>query len=1687
MLFAVCGITFREELTMGIIQRITAWGFGRRKPAATPARDNVRRCHFETMEPRRVLSADPVVAGVTYHEGDGGQDTQPDYFQVTFEGGSARTFLGSFTINGDQDGNGAVSRGDNIFDVGVGGPGVDGYHAFRFDATNSVGISASDVLGVNVSADGLRLTVNVRDFQAGDKLAFTIDVDEIENFALDPVTSGVEFEGTTFAATFVDQHYTFRGQPVNITVPREFGSQPQQSGIFYDYYDQLVAEGSRIAGDSLTIRADNNLGQQNRSAASIDVYELVPKPITISGQVYHDEDADCTRDGGEQGIAGVQLTLQRLNTTSGNYETVANTTTNANGQYQFGLNLNLQPGTYRVIETQPSGYLDVGAEAGKVAGVSSGTVQDDAQGNANVITSIQIPLGGTAATNYDFCEVRPAQLSGRVWHDRNDNGRIDSGEEGLANVMIRVTRTGAKDASQPDPFAGTAPIFVRTGADGSYSVTGLPPGLYEVVEINNYPGQANPLAGYLDGQDSLGNVGGTSSGTRSNDRFSQVELCAGDAGVQYNFGELRPNTISGHVGLATPDGDCVDPASSEYRPLAGVTIRLLDQAGNLVATTQTNAQGQYEFTGLRSGVYTVVEVQPAGYLDGEEDLGMVDGQARGQIGSDRFSAIALTSGQAGTQYNFCEHVPASISGHVWHDKNDNGVMESGEQRLGGVRVELFDAAANRIADVRTDANGFYEFNNLYEGTYSVREVQPTGFVDGKDSLGTVGGTQRGNGSTNDQFRNVLLRGGDRGVNYDFGEIRLGSLTGQVFGDVDGDCVFDASQGDRPLAGVTLILLDASGNEVTRTLTDRDGRYAFDGLRPGTYTIREIQPDGYLDSGDMAGKVGGETRGTVTNDRISNITLTSGDQGVNYDFCEDVPAEICGVVYHDRNNNGVQDTGEEGIAGVVVKLLDANENVISEMVTDASGKYCFTGLRAGEYCVHESQPAGYVDGKDSLGSINGLRVGTLENDDFCNITLRGGQKGENYNFGEIRLASISGYTLIDADGNCRFSASAGDTPVAGVTMQLLDASGNVLATTVTAADGSYRFDSLLPGTYSVRQVQPGDYFTVDQMTGMVSEGVEGTGDHTVANIISGIQVSSGQNLIQYNFCEDKAAEIHGRVWEDGPAFRNENGVVPSGYRGQRDGVFQAGTDTPLAGVTMRLYWYIDPVAGAIAPRPVRLSEVLGADYAHLGGNPNAPVWVTTDANGQYSFTGLKAGNYIVLQEQPGGYTDANDVVGSTTGFTFNSEFQAATAPQALLSTFSVGQVMDSVANIRINAGGISVQNNFTEVRAVSEPRVPFFPPTSDPPIRVGNPQTPFAPLGGLPGLGGSQPGIFTRVIGSSRGAAFQMGTNAGEPFTWHLSVINAGQPRAAGEVTGEGTQWLQAAWINSADWDRYVLDQGEWTFATITGDGVEALDRATEFGMFDGVPLAGDFDGDGIDELAIWHDGYWMIDINRNGQWDREDLLARLGDADDTPVVGDWDGDGKADIGIYGPIWEGDAEAIANEPGLPNPDNRLLTKPKNVPPAVAESTSGARFMKLTAYGTQRADLVDHVFGIDEHRMIPVTGDWNGNGIRAIGTFEGGQWRLDINGDGRFDSEDRSASFGQAGDIPLVGDFDGDGISQLAVFRDGTWIIDADNDQRMGDGDVTVHYGTAGDTPVVGDWNGDGVDDIALYRASQNELN
>lgn len=323
------------------------------------------------------------------------------------------------------------------------------------------------------------------------------------------------------------------------------------------------------------------------------------------------------------------------------------------------------------------------------------------------------------------------------------------------------------------------------------------------------------------------------------------------------------------------------------------------------------------------------------------------------------------------------------------------------------------------------------------------------------------------------------------------------------------------------------------------------------------------------------------------------------------------------------------------------------------------------------------------------------------------------------------------------------------------------------------------------------------------------------------------------------------------------------------------------------------------------------------------------------------------------------------------------------------------------------------------------------------------------------------------------------------YTWHLSVINGGLPRdLAKDAPADEAVWQSARHVNQVPWGPDGVDQARWVLAASQAEKGTPATRTLVFGIRGGFPIAGDFNGDGLSEVGVFYRGEWFVDLNGNGVWDESDLWAKLGDELDRPVVGDWDGDGKDDIGIYGPEWFGDQRQIDRERGLPDSQNLHVveetTTPKNVPPATEEATDGQRLLQLGAKGPRRSDVIDHVLRYGEESHAPVAGDWNGDGIRTIGVFHGGEWRVDQDGDGILEKTDPLFRFGTVGDIPVVGDWNGDGIEEIGVYRQGRWILDVNGNRELDVHDKVFEMGGAVDRPVVGDWNGDGVDDPGLYR-------
>lgn len=916
-----------------------------------------------------------------------------------------------------------------------------------------------------------------------------------------------------------------------------------------------------------------------------------------------------------------------------------------------------------------------------------------------------------------------------------------------------------------------------------------------------------------------------------------------------------------------------------------------------------------------------------------------------------------------------------------------------------------------------------------------------------------------------------------------------SLAGSVYLDNNDNGLWDSQE--KGLAGVTIELVSIetiTGQKIqTSTTTLADGSYRFDGLPAGRYQVFENQPAGLFDGKDSVGRVGNEQRGVLlANDTIGSIRLNGGDVGLEYNFGELEPSSLTGhvcIALPGYPCFATDPAGKRPLEGVRIALLDDQGQTVATTLTDAQGSYRFEGLPKGTYAIVETQPSGLIDGPSKAGRVDGQTNGLAVNGvRIESITLLGGQAGFEYDFCERLPSSIAGNVFEDLNEDS--DRDPGEVGIESVVIDLIDDGGKIIASTETASDGSYRFEGLAPGKYNLRQRQPQGYFQGGQRAGSLG------GVDTQVDAIKGIELPDGTDAVKYDFMEVPPGILSGYVFQDGGVILTVDGKPPASLQGIRDGV-RTPDDIPISGSAVELR----RIDGTKLSSQDVLPGIYGSQFETQG------ALRFTDSNGFYFFEGLRPGKYHIYQTQPVGWFDGIDTPGTTGGFAINIGEnlppEVAELLRGLQSNPSTNPGTDGILMVGVAARGASTLNHFSEILVgVLPPEPPDPPEPPEPPEPPVPPTIPPAPLLDksivIPGLQRDDVFVFPRpsyavfapfdpIRLPESIAGFSV------EYTWHLSVINAGEPRGYQDqkrVDQEKVAQL-AKMLDVETWTVETMDRGRWRIVSTLKRPAKLASR-NAFSVEGAMQLAGDFNGDGIDELALFKDGEWLIDINGNGEWDRSDLWAKLGAVGDLPVVGDWDADGKDDIGVWGVAWRGDGAAIEREPGLPDPENMRSTTPKNLPPQELEQ-SAVRLLQRSERGEARSDVIDHVFGFGTRGDQPVAGDFNGGGVSTLGIFHDGLWVLDTNGDGQIDrSKDRMIRFGQTGDKPLVGDFNGDGTDQIAVVRGNKVLVDSNGNGQLDVTDKVFEIQGDGLEVIAGDFDGDGVDEAAFYARQASDI-
>ena len=900
--------------------------------------------------------------------------------------------------------------------------------------------AAPGTIPVTIAAGQTINNLNFGDFQAV-TLSGEVFTDTNDNGTLDSGEPGIagwtvdllNSSAQVVAATTTDSHgdFAFAGVgPGTFTVKE-------------------VLQNNFIPTSSPATYSEKTSGGQNVGGLVFGIYQLA----TFSGEVFNDSNGNGAIDGGEAGIAG--WTVELLNSSNA---VAASTTTDSGGNYSF---TGVGPGSYTIEEVQQSGYSPTTATTIAVAAAS-----------------------GLVSTGNNFGEFQISTLSGEAYNDLNGNGTLDSGDNALSGWTVNLLNSSSQIVDS-----------TTTDSHGDYTFTVKNPGTYTVEEvlqpgyILTAPASGSYTEALNSGQSAANlNFGDfqtvTFSGEAYNDNNGDGSLGGGEPGLagwtvdllnssnqvvattktdsngDYAFSSVGPGSYSiqivelaGYVQSSTPlvfnetalggqnvanlnfgefqtvtlGGEVYEDVNGDGTPesgeagLAGWTVNLLNTSNQVVATTTTNSNGVYSFPGLGPGSKTIQVVEQAGFIS--------SGPAS--------YTVPLTSGLNASSFNFGEVHPGTISGEAFNDLNGNGTFDSGEPGLANWTVDLFRNGSGLVASTTTDANGVYSFSAVGVGAYTIQEVVQNGYVE----------------TTSPSTYGVTTTEGGHVSNLNFGDFQTVTLGGQVYNDSNADGTLD--NGELGLAGWSVKLLNSSSQVVASTTTDSSGDYTLSGVGPGTYTVNEVLQTGYIETSLPASY---------------SVATSSGQNVAKLNFGNLVAESVSGEAYNDLNGDGTLNSGEPGLAGWTVNLLNSSSQVVATTTTDSHGNYAFTITTPGSYTVQEVLQSGFAFTAPASGTYA--------------ETLTAGQSVTGLNFGNFQSVTLSGEVYSDLNDNG--ALNSGEPGLSGWTVNLLNSSSSVVATTTTESNGDYSFTVSKPGTYTVKEVVQSGYTLTEPAAGSYPE-------------------------------------------------------------------------------------------------------------------------------------------------------------------------------------------------------------------------------------------------------------------------------------------------------------------------------------------------------------------------------------------------------------------------------------------------------------------------------------------------------------------------------------------------------------------------------------------------------------------------
>lgn len=802
-----------------------------------------------------------------------------------------------------------------------------------------------------------------------------------------------------------------------------------------------------------------------------------------------------------------------------------------------------------------------------------------------------------------------------VWFDIDGDGNFDVGEPGIPDIDIDVTY---------DLGAGPVQTTVTTGADGSWSVTGLPVDHAITVDVDE--------ATLPDGMVITADPDGALDG-------SNVVTLADDTPVlDRDFAYAGVNSLGDEIWFDVDGGGEASPQVGDV-PLVGVDVDVLWAGfdgvfGNAddvaFATATTDVSGVWNVGNLPDGAYRATVA--TGTLPYGIENAAFDRDGIGSNGVAELADLGVGTAPAvdDADMDFAYTATAgSLGDLVWLDTDADGTA-GGEVGLAGATVTAVWAnpdGTDVTYSTVTDGDGLYSFASLPFGDFTVTvddSTLPGALAPTADADDPIGG---GGAGTSHSSAVTLTSGLPVNIDQDFGYQGGNSIGDRIWIDVDGDAdgLFDGNA--MPIAGVTVTLDWVNPNsgspEQRTTTTDINGFYFFGSLPDGDFTVTvddATLPVGLTQNHDDDG---------LGTPHVSAITL-AGAPDLDQDFSYVGTGTIGDTVWFDLTGDGVQDPGEPGFSGVQIDLIWAGgdgvlgddpgtlgtdeslDDVTISTTTDANGGYLFerlpvTALVGDNYRVTVADgtlPGGLFGTHDDDDPAAGPVGPGTEHSSTARLTVSESDDLDQ-DFGYRGLGTVGDLVWLDLDasGTALADPAAAGLPaepgVPGVGLNIVwtNPQGTDLSVLVTTdADGVYSLAGLPYGDVDVTVTSP--------PAGLVQTfGKDGVAP-AASTTLDG--VSSSDDTLDFSY--RGTATLGDRVWYD---VDGSAGAEPVG------GVLD-GDDQPLAGVDTFVDW--DGFDGILGDDPMTIGVDESLDDLRFV--------ATTDVTGAWVLTNLPDGDHLV---------------------------------------------------------------------------------------------------------------------------------------------------------------------------------------------------------------------------------------------------------------------------------------------------------------------------------------------------------------------------------------------------------------------------------------------------------------------------